>query len=182
MSMTETRYNATAITLHWLTAGLVISQFLLAELWDYASHAQHHLMVTLHMSLGLTLVVVLLVRIFWRVISPPAHLPLAGGLAETAARSAHFLLYGLLALQLMLGIFLRWSNNHPLSFFGVPIGSPFGTFSKATGALVDQIHDVTAWVIMILVAGHAGVALLHHFLLRDNVLRRMLPFLPKAVR
>ncbi len=57
---------------------------------------------------------------------------------------------------------------------GVLIASPFGTFSKAIGGFVDEVHDFNAWLIMALAGGHALAALYHHYLLRDGVLRRML--------
>ncbi len=173
--VTAPRYDRFSMALHWLTALLAVTLFLLAEFWDYAPRPTRHLLVTAHMSLGIILAAVLLTRIFWR--ATPGHkIPdAATGLEELAAKTVHYLLYILLAAQVGLGFALRWTENHPLSFFGLPIPSPFGTFSKATSDLVDRLHVINAWTIIVLAGGHALFALVHHFVLRDDVLRRMLP-------
>jgi cytochrome b561 len=132
-------------------------------------------MITTHMSLGIVLTLALLVRIIWRLIPGHKVQDAATGLVERAAKAMHYLLYGLLAAQMMLGFATRWTDNQPMAFFGLAIPSPFGTFPRATGWLVDQIHNYTAWAIVILAAGHAAAALAHHFWWRDDVLRRMLP-------
>jgi cytochrome b561 len=170
-------YNRTAITLHWITAGLVILQFALAEFWGFTPHAARHLMIIMHMSFGLLLAFILLLRLVWLFSFPHSDRYRTGSLAKLAPRVVHALLYVLLVSQVILGIILRWVDNQALSFFGLQIPSPFGVFSKTTGDFVDEIHDVTAWVIIILAAGHAAFAVFHHFILRDAVLRRMLPFL-----
>jgi len=169
------RHDGVTIALHWATAGLVVFQFFSAEFWDDFPHPVKHLLIIAHMSLGVVLAGVLLARIGWRLM-PHAHLAAAGaGLLGLAARAMHAALYTLLAAQMVLGVFTRWTDNHPLNVFGLKIASPLGHCAKATGHFVDQIHDINAWVIMSLAAAHAGVALMHHYGWRDDVLRRMLP-------
>jgi cytochrome b561 len=87
----------------------------------------------------------------------------------------HYLLYGLLVVQVALGFVLRWSGNEAMSFFGLLIPPPFAPFSKPAHELVGEAHNWIGWTIIILAGGHAGAALFHHFVLRDNVLWRMLP-------
>ena len=87
----------------------------------------------------------------------------------------HHALYVLIVAEVVLGFLTRWTDNQALNLFGLLIPSPFGNFSKATGGLVDDIHAVNAWLIMVLVGGHILAALGHHYLLKDGVLRRMLP-------
>ena len=170
-----TRYDGMSIALHWVTAALVLVQFALAETWHYFPRPVHHVMIMLHMSFGLLLAGAILLRLVWRWRFGRV-LPLAGqGLLDLAAKALHRLLYGLVLAEIMLGFATRWTDNQPLSFFGLLIASPFGTFAKATGHLVDRIHDLTAWAIIGLAAIHALAALGHHYLLKDGVLRRMLP-------
>ncbi|MDE1905260.1 MAG: cytochrome b [Rhodospirillales bacterium] len=166
-------YDQMTVALHWLTAGLVILQFGLAELWGFFPRPAHRLMVLGHMSFGLVLAAVFATRIIWRLPGHRAHFNDGLDLSARLARLMHRALYGLLAVEIILGVATRWTDNHPLSFFGLLIASPFGTFSKATGYAVDQIHDIIAWTIIVLAGAHAAVALLHHFVLRDGVLRRM---------
>lgn len=168
-------HGGVAITLHWCIALLVILQFILAEFWGFVPHPARHFLIVTHMSLGIVLTVILVARLLWHwVPGRPIHTR-ATGLAARAAKIMHALLFILVGAQVALGLLVPWTNNRALSFFGLPIPSPFGHFSQATGDFVDQIHSVTAWSIIILATGHAGAALFHHFILRDDVLVRMAP-------
>ncbi len=169
------RYDGVTIALHWATAVLVLLQFGLAETWDFFPRPVKHVMITGHMSFGLILTAVILFRIVWRLKFGRVLAPAGHGLLDRAAKALHHVLYVLVAAEIVLGFATRWTDNHALSFFGLGIPSPFGTFSKATGHFVDHIHDYNAWLIMGLVTIHALAALGHHYWLKDNVLQRMLP-------
>jgi cytochrome b561 len=168
-------YDAFAISLHWLTALLVLAQFGLAELWGLAPHSARHLMIVAHMSLGVLLAWVLIIRIGWRVLAvrPVGAAPASWG--DVAAKAVHYALYGLLAAEAVLGFLLRWSGNEAMSFFGLQIPSPIEPFSKSGHHLVGEAHEWVAWTIVILAAFHALAAAFHGFVLRDDVLKRMLP-------
>jgi cytochrome b561 len=175
MAAPAKKYDINTIILHWLTALIVFFQFISAELWGFLARPQRHFLVVSHMSLGFLLVIILTFRIVWR-LSYGIRLPqIAPTLLDRGARLLHLVLYGLLAAQIPLGFFTRWTDNKPLDVFGWAIASPLGACSKATGHFVDQVHDINAWIIMALVGLHAFAALIHHYLRRDAVLRRMLP-------
>lgn len=169
------RYDAFAITLHWLVAFLVVTQFLLAEFWGFAAPPIRHSMIAAHMSFGILLTAVLLIRIAWRLTPGHRVRDAVEGWVEYASKGVHYLLYGLLVVQVALGFVLRWSGNEAMSFFGLLIPPPFAPFSKPAHELVGEAHNWIGWTIIILAGGHAGAALFHHFVLRDNVLWRMLP-------
>lgn len=169
------RYDHVTIALHWATAGLVMAQFLLAEFWDFFPRPAHHLMIVTHMSFGLILTGVFALRLAWRW-TFGRHLPPAGlGPLDRVAKAMHHALYTLLAAEIPLGFITRWTDNQALSFFGLLIPSPFGHFSRTTGWVVDHIHDYVAWTIITLAIIHAAAALFHHYLWKDDVLRRVLP-------
>jgi cytochrome b561 len=169
------RYDGVTIALHWGTAVLVLLQFGLAETWGFFSRPVRHVLIAGHMSFGLILAAVIIARIFWRLGFGRALPPAGYGALDRAAVLLHRALYMLVSAEIVLGFVTRWTDNQALSFFGLLIPSPFGTFSKATGRFVDDIHNYNAWLIMSIVAVHAVAALGHHYLLRDGVLRRMLP-------
>jgi len=171
----RTRYDSLAMALHWLTALLVLIEFGLAESWGFTPRPTRHQLIVAHMSFGILLTLVLIVRIAWRLMPGHSLSDAARGWAEIVAKALHRLLYLLLATQAALGFVLRWSGNEAMSFFGLPIPPPFPPFSKAAHHLVGEAHDLIGWVIVILVAGHVLAALFHHFVLRDDVLGRMLP-------
>lgn len=169
------RYDGFAMALHWSTAVLVLLQFLLAEFWGFADRPSRHLMVVAHMSFGILLTVVIAVRILWRWLPGHRVKDATTGIVELASKAVHYLLYGLLAAQAILGFVLRWSGNEAMSFFGLQIPPPFAPVSKETNHLIGTAHNWIGWVIIILACGHAAAALFHHYVLKDDVLWRMLP-------
>ena len=171
----RTVYDNFTVTLHWLTVVLVLAQFALAETWGWFARPTRHLMIVTHMSFGIILTAVIVIRIAWRL--TPGHQipPAASGLTELAAKTVHYLLYVMLAAEAVLGFLLRWSGNEAMSFFGILIPPPFAPFSKPAHHLVGEIHEWNGWAIIILAAGHAAAALYHHYGLHDRVLSRMLP-------
>lgn len=171
----RSRYDDLAILLHWVTVALVLIQFGLAELWDHAAEPTKHLMIVGHMSFGILLAAIVLLRIVWRLLPGHKVRSAVTGIVEIAAKFAHYLLYALLVAQAALGFALRWSGHRPMSFFGFLIPSFFSPLSKSARHLIADAHNYAGWAIIILAAGHGLAALFHHFVLRDDVLLRMLP-------
>jgi cytochrome b561 len=171
----RTVYDNVSIALHWLTVLLVLSQFALAETWGWFARPTRHLMVVTHMSFGIILSAVIVIRIVWRLI-PGHQMPAAvSGWTELASKAVHYLLYFMLAAEAVLGFVLRWSGKESMSFFGLQLAPPFAPFSKPAHHLIGEIHNLNGWAIIILATGHAAAALYHHYVLRDRVLSRMLP-------
>jgi cytochrome b561 len=171
----RTRYDGVAISLHWLTVFLVLANFVLGQTWGAFAKPTRHLMVATHMSFGILLAIVVVARVVWR-LTPGHHVsPARSGAAGLAAKGVHYLLYGLLALEAVLGFVLRWSGGEAMSFFGLAIPSPMATVSPATNDMIGDLHNWNGWAIIILAAGHAGAALYNHVVIKNDVLRRMLP-------
>lgn len=171
----KTNYDNVAITLHWLTALLVLIQFALAETWDWASRDTRETMQSTHVSLGILLTAVIVVRLIWRWIPGHQRSSLEAGWMRIASKSVHYLLYLLLVAQACLGFAIGWSAGHPIHFFGIPIPGPIGALSRPTRHDIREIHSTVGWIIIILALGHALAALYHHYFLKDRVLGRMLP-------
>jgi cytochrome b561 len=169
------RYDPVAMSLHWATVCLVLANFLLAETWESFARPTRHVMIAAHMSLGILLAAAVLTRIVWRLIPSHRTPPALAGLLGLAARAVHGLLYGLLLAQATLGFLLRWSGGEAMSFFGLPIPPPFARWPKPAQHLVGDLHEWIGWTIIIVALGHAGMALYHHFVVKDRVLFRMLP-------
>ncbi|HVE20929.1 MAG TPA: cytochrome b [Acidocella sp.] len=173
----DDRYGYGDISLHWLTALLVVTQFSLAEIWGFLpSHsASVHFMQFVHVSLGMSLAAILVVRLIWRV-GFGRRLPHVGPrLMVLVANITHYLLYGLLILVVSAGFGKIWGRGHDANFFGLfSIASPFGV-SAAWRPVFNTVHVWGAWAMICLAAAHAAAALFHHYGLKDGVLRRMLP-------
>lgn len=169
------RHDYAVILFHWMTALLVLILFALAEIWSFLPDG--HLkdgMQSLHVSLGILLTGVLVLRIIWRVAFARSLPPAATGIQHVAAIAMHLALYLVLASQVVLGLLYGWGGG-PVVFFGLfSIPSPI-TISPALNDWVGFLHAYNAWLIMGLAGAHAVAAILHHSLQRDTVLFRMIP-------
>ena len=171
-----TNYDNIAVSLHWATAVLVIVQFVSAITWDYFSKPVRETMESLHVSLGVLLAAVIVARLIWRLIPGHQVSSLEVGWVRMASKCVHYLLYLLLIAQAVSGFVFRWAQGHPVEFFGLfGIPGPIGALGKPTRHLIHDVHEYLGWTIVIVAFGHALAALYHHYVLKDRVLRRMLP-------
>ncbi|MGZ2413007.1 cytochrome b561 [Sphingomonas sp. F9_3S_D5_B_2] len=171
-----TNYDNVAVTLHWLTALLVLAQFIPAITWDYFSHETAETLESVHVSLGVLLTAVIIARIVWRLMPGHQVSSLEVNWVRLASKGVHYLLYLLLVAQAALGFAFRWAQGHPVSFFGLfAFPSPLGLVDKPTRHTLHFLHEKLGWAIVIVAFGHALAALYHHYGLKDRVLQRMLP-------
>lgn len=172
----KTDYDNVAISLHWLTAALVLFQFVSSFIWDYFGKPAQKSLESLHVSLGILLTAAIVARLIWRAVPGHQRSPLVSGRIELASKAVHYLLYILLIVQAGLGFVMGWGAGHPLHFFGIGIPGPLDALPRPVRHEVREIHEKVGYAIMILAAGHALAALYHHYKLRDRVLGRMLPW------
>lgn len=168
-------YDRTTIWLHWLTAGLVVVLWALAQIidfWPPASVARVAVR-SVHVTLGLLLAVILVGRLIWRHVGGRRLPPAETGFLGLVAWLTHWVLYGLLAVALVAGMTNTWVRGD--SFFGLFRLASFAPGDRAMRQLVGSLHEVSTNLILIVAGLHAAAALFHHFIKRDGVLRRMLP-------
>ena len=171
-----TSYDGVAITLHWATALLVIVQFAMAETWDWFAKPTRQGMESVHISLGVLLTAVIVARIVWRWLPGHQVSSLEAGWVKIASKGVHYALYGLLIAQAGLGFAFRWAQGHAVSFFGLfEIPGPFGELARPERRQIHELHEWAAWAIIIIALLHALAALYHHYVLKDRVLKRILP-------
>ena len=168
-------YDGVAIALHWITAFLVIANFVLAEVWDFFAKPTQNFLQATHMSFGILLGVVIVARLVWRLM--PGHQvgSIEVGWMRLASKATHYLLYTLLIVEVGLGFATQWVKGRPLSFFGLGIPSPLVAWARPERHQVQEIHNWVAWAIIVVATVHAAAALYHHYVLKDRVLERMLP-------
>jgi cytochrome b561 len=185
MPSTETTsYTTTAKILHWLIALAII--FMLALGWSFSFLPNGETKFTLfqlHKSIGITILVLSLLRLIWRLTHKAPPLPTTMPKWEqAAAHIGHFLLY-----VVMIGMPLSgWAmvsaspHNIPTILFGVvpwpalPVLSTIDNKQEVSHAL-NGVHGTVAYILAALVVGHAAAALKHHFISRDDILLRMAP-------
>jgi cytochrome b561 len=170
-------YDRRTIQLHWVTAALVGLLWTSAQVVDFFPKGAPRIAIrSVHIVLGVVLGVVLLTRIVWRSRSARRLPPANGGFAEQTARIVHWALYSGLAAVVLLGISNAWARGDSLfSLFRIPQLYAGNPQLKPT---IENLHKTFANALVILAAAHALAALVHHFILRDGVLRRMLPGSP----
>jgi cytochrome b561 len=169
-------YDMTARVLHWITAILVLTMLplgvVIANRWG---GEWKDWLYNLHRSIGTVVMLVILVRVGYRLTHRPLPLPEEIPLSQRrASRVVHWALYTFLVLQPFIG----WAGS---SAFPAPV-IVFGLFSlpmiaPADRALSDQLLFVHRWTgvtIACLVTVHIAAAIYHHFVRRDGVLMRMI--------
>jgi len=168
------RYDNFSILLHWATAALIILLWIVAQVIDdFARGAPRMMVRSVHIALGVALAVVIVARLVWRA-SPRRRAPLAeAGLLGTAARIIHYGLYALVIVTIALGITNVWARGDTIfGLFTVPKLSPGNAGLKET---MEDVHEWFGNALLIVAALHAAAGLFHRFVLKDEVLQRMLP-------
>jgi cytochrome b561 len=167
----ERRYGIIAQGFHWLTFVLVAWAWLIAGTWerDETSAA-----MGLHQSLGFTVFVLVVLRLVWRAFDRrPAGTPMPGFIAF-AGKASHWLLYALLVAIPLTAIVGSWLEGHSLMLYGNAV-APLIATSRRAGHQILEIHQLLGTTLMWVAGFHAAAAIFHHMVLRDRVLRQMLP-------
>lgn len=171
---TAERYSRGAIAFHWSIAALIIFNLWLGLAHD--SLPDDWKVMPIHKAVGVTILILTLARIGWRFGHPapplPAHMP---AWERLAANVSHFVLYAFMLIMPLSGwAMVSGVKRRPLEWFGL-FDIPYLPVSEGVAHLGHEVHEVLGWGFVALILLHAGAALRHHFLLRDNVLVRMLP-------
>lgn len=172
MSDTPERYGSLSRWFHWGMAILIVWQFL--KIGDLINEGEHWIGQTLvpwHISIGFLILILGIVRVYWA-IKQSAHRPKLSGPLEPLARIGHFLLYLVMLLLPVLGIFYMVGKGYGLKVFGMQLIARSET-GIAWMASVGSLHAPVAVLFLLLVIGHIGAAFYHHFILRDDTLKRM---------
>jgi cytochrome b561 len=185
---TQARYGAVAMTFHWLIAALIATNLLLG--FYFANVMNSHdpgffAIVQLHKSIGLTVLVLSVLRLGWRLVNPIPPLPADFGTAlRIVARGTHYLFYLLMIAVPLMG----WATVS-----SSPLGTPtlyFGLFSwphipflaelpramkRGYTETFGELHALLAYSAAVLLVLHVAAALWHNFSRHDEILKRMVP-------
>ena len=175
MKNTHETYGGLSIALHWITA-VVIFGLLAAGLimTDMDSSPQKWQVYGLHKAIGVLFLGVVLVRLVWRITNPVPHLPQDMPFwMHGADRLMVFVLYGVMLIMPISGIAMSYFGGHPIDVFGL-VTIPGKSTPDPLGRTAKEIHEMASNILMILVGGHIAVALYHHFVRKDFVLKRMM--------
>jgi cytochrome b561 len=172
------RYTAVAQALHWIIAALIVTQFTLAWMADDLPLGMHKLaLLARHKSFGMTVFVLAVLRLGWRLFNPPPPLP--DGMTSVErflARSTHIGFYVLLFAMPLSGLLMSSAKNYSVSWFGLFTWPNLIGPNEHRFEVLKSTHYVLSIVLFCVAILHILAALKHHFWNKDDVLTRMLPF------
>jgi len=173
-----TRYGAVAQSLHWIIAALIVTQFVLANLADDLPLGAHKLgLLARHKSVGMTILMLAVFRLLWRLKNPPPALPVGMKPIEILlAKLTHAAFYVLLFAMPLTGWMMSSAKNYSVSWFGLFTWPNLIGKNETAFDLLKETHDLLSAVLLAIAILHILAALKHHFWNKDDVLRRMLPF------
>jgi len=172
----DARYSPVAIFLHWVTAALVLLNWLLPHIAEFMARSNAPRVIALHRSIGVTVLALVLLRAAWRFFNPPPPLP--GGTAQLiriAAHLGHAALYLLMIAVPVLGILFTWAGRRTLSIWGLIEIAPPAWVDPDLHDSLRSLHENGANAILWLVGLHVAAVLLHQYVFKDHLLDRMLP-------
>ncbi len=172
-----TRYDRTAIVLHWVIAAAILGQILFGWYLDEIPRGTpaRSLYVNLHKSTGLTLGLLILFRVYWRVTHKAPLLPVSTPAWErAAARASHLALYACMIIMPLAGYVASNFSKYGVKFFNAVLLPPWGIEDPRIYEFFKGVHRVTSYVFVALIALHV-LAAVRHLVLRDGVFDRMWP-------
>jgi cytochrome b561 len=173
-----TRYSAVAQAFHWIIAALIVVQFVLGNLQEDLPLGAHKLaLLARHKSFGMTVLMLAVLRLLWRLKHAPPALP-AGmrPIEKSIARATHIAFYVLLFVMPLTGWLMSSAKNYSVSWFGLFTWPNLIARNETAFAVLRSTHDILSGVLFVIAILHILAALKHHFWNKDNVLLRMLPF------
>jgi len=176
MKNTQSYYGWLTIVLHWLSAIIIIGLFSLGlwmvDLGYY--HSWRKAGPELHQSIGLTLLMIMVIRLVWRFIQiSPQPLTSYKRYEIQAAKIVHALLYLLIFLIMISGYLFSTAEGEGIVYFNQFIIPGLGAIMENQEDLMGYFHQYAAYLLIFVVVLHAIAALKHHFIDKDATLLRM---------
>ena len=173
-------YNRMAVFFHWLLALLLIAQIGFGFLLDQIAAkgtSQRGYWINLHKSVGLSLALLILIRLVWRYRHAlPAWPASFGARQQQAAIWSHRLLYLAMLLPAASGYLASNFSKYGIVLWGIRL-APWASPSEPVYQLLQLAHNTSIWLLLLLVTGHAGMAIKHAVVLGAAYRRRMSPAL-----
>lgn len=176
-SAPHSRFSSLSITLHWAMLLLLIAVYACMELREYypkGSDFREGLKMW-HFMFGLTVLLLVLIRVVARVTGgTPPITPDPPAWQTLIARFTHLALYAFMIAMPIAGWVILSASGKAIPFYGLDLPALVG-LNKALAEQVKELHETVATIGYFLVGLHAVAALFHHYIVKDDTLRRMMP-------
>jgi len=173
----EHRYGGLSIALHWLMLALMIGVYACIELkGNFPKGSEpRELLKHWHFMLGLAIFALVWLRLLARLIAPtPKIVPAIPAWQAILSKVVHLGLYVLMIGAPLAGWLILSAAGKPIPFFGLELPALIGHNPPLAGQ-IKEVHEFVGVAGYALIALHAAAALVHHYVMRDNTLTRMLP-------
>ena len=162
---------------HWLIVLLIINQWWIASRADELKGLAKLEALAWHKSFGLTILMLAVLRLLWRLVNPTPDLTVETRRWERVlARISHVLLYALIFAMPLTGWMMSSAKNYPVSWFKLFQFPDLVAPAEQTFHQMHDLHHLLFGVLVSVALLHVAGALKHHFIDKNDVLRRMLPF------
>jgi cytochrome b561 len=172
--MSDSHYTRTAVSLHWAMTGLILAGLFMGwTMTDMAISPQRLRIFNYHKWVGVTVLVLALVRVIWRLTHRPPALPAMPSWQRRLAKFGHGLLYVLMLAVPVAGWIYSNASGYPVVYLGVV---PLPDLVERNKELADawvQVHGNLAMILAVLIGLHVLAALQHQFIVKDGTLGRM---------
>ena len=175
--MTERlQYGTTAKLLHWLIVALLMVQYSIGWLMpDLHRNMKPGAAMTFHISFGIVILVLIVLRFAWRLGHPVAPENSLPPWQRLGSQAVHWLLYALVLATTMTGWLFASFRGWSISFFYLVPMPMLAADNAAAGKTIDGWHQAAEWALLAMIVIHVAAALTHIFIYRDRVMARMLP-------
>ncbi|MFM1980930.1 MAG: hypothetical protein RLZ68_2195 [Pseudomonadota bacterium] len=179
----STRYHYISIVFHWVLGLALVTIFAMGlYMADLPFSPQRLKLYNWHKWAGVTILALSALRLVWRLVKRPPALPAKVQAAMpawqgTAYHATHILMYALFFAVPLIGWAYSSAAGFPIVAFGVLPLPDFVPVSKELAELIKPWHEISAFGLAALVLLHVAAALKHHFIDRDGLLQRMVPWL-----
>jgi cytochrome b561 len=173
------RFGTLARGLHWTTFLLLLGSFGIGlTMVDMPLSPRKLQVYSWHKWIGVTVFLIAILRLGWRCLHPPPPYPDSmPAWQKVGARLSHGTLYGLLLLMPISGWVMSSALGIPTAYLGlVPLPDPVAP-DRELGQSLILVHNILGLALAALIALHIAAAIYHHFVLKDDIMRRMMPFM-----
>lgn len=189
------RYNKTAIILHWVIGLLIIAMFALGfwmhelpkelkvdslDLFNLGIHtiifqeptSLRTFYFNLHKSIGVTLLALILFRVYWRISHPaPAYPSNISARDKKVAGITHKLLYALMLAMPLSGVAMAVNSKYGIKWFGMDLIA--GLDNAAMRDVFKEAHEIIGTILLVLIVLHVAAAIKHKVFDKDDIMKRM---------
>lgn len=172
-----TRFTRHQIWFHWLSLLLIATAYAAIELKGIVPKTTpwHDYLKIIHFNAGCFVLVLMCIRLYFqRNQVTPEIIPTPPQWQLTFSKAIHYIMYAAFILLPLLGLIMLAVGGKQWDLVGISIPA-FSVPDKATSKSIKEIHETIADIGYFLIALHAGAAIYHHYVVKDNTLQRMLP-------